>query len=132
MPDEPNLTVYLWSEEAGKWNDPVVVEAPRRVFTARSLHDALGKLIETHHHLADLPVHLLDMESESDYPYGGLLTDIETDIFDVDQGMVLALGSWPSKDHARAAADRPVPGSTRGDAPCQALPDASTRRDSNE
>lgn len=104
----PNLRVFAWQGAVSGEREWVDADAPRRVFTVARLHLALGKLMEQRPHLADLPVHVLDMEPDdgtgNESIYSGLVTDIETDCFDGEQGLVCSLISWPnqtSRDNAQ-------------------------------
>jgi hypothetical protein len=92
-----NLTVYRFDDADGGHSKRVTVDAPRKVMTARDLLTALEVLLRDHPSLAALPVHLLDMRPDEGDVFDGLLTDMETDCFDSEQGLVLSLMAWSTK-----------------------------------
>lgn len=63
--------------------------------TLDDLIEALQRIRELHPDYADRPVHMLDMEDANDD--GALVTHVEVDTFDDEQGPVVSLLSWPSE-----------------------------------
>lgn len=53
-----------------------------------------------HAGMGELPVHILNMED--DLPDGdlrsGIVSHVELDMFDVEQGQVVSLMSWPNRE----------------------------------
>ena len=94
------LITYQWNG-VDRHDTPVETEVPRHVYTVLELYHTLGELILKDEYYANLPVHVLDMSTDGFIDPGvvaeGLLTDVETDMFDEKQGMVLDLVSWPAK-----------------------------------
>lgn len=82
-------------------------EQPRRALTVTDVMRGLQGWIDRDPKYADYPVMILDMrgdETGDDEVCDGLVTDIEPDMFTVEQGNVMLLSSDPLPT-ARAAAN---------------------------
>ena len=94
----PKMATFRYDPETDSHDARIEVDVPRKTYNVVELRDALTKLIEQRPNLAELPVHLLDMNPEHEGPASGILTDLETDMWDPDeQGLVLSLTSWPTQ-----------------------------------
>lgn len=58
---------------------------------ARQLIEGIEALIAKLPEAADYPVHMLDMTPDDETTDGGIVTEVEVDLFDGEQGWVLSL-----------------------------------------
>lgn len=90
------LNTYHFRDSTGDHDELEVREVPRHVYTVAELADKLAYYVERD--CGHLPVHILDMSPEEYSPLkAGLVTDVELDIMEYEQGLVLDIMSWPDR-----------------------------------
>lgn len=85
---------------------PSVVSEP---LTVGSVLLALKNLTDNDPAMLDRPVHILDMHADEDgpeQPWDGLVTKVETDCFQQEQGLVVSLLAWRGEAEFMARRER--------------------------